>query len=323
MALAAPLLLLFLRSLSGEVSSRHERWLAFALPIVRIDLCVVALASALVLRNRRGLHLALATVAGACLQLLVMKLVFGHFVSVAAMLKTTNSFASLAENLRANLLGSTFQAGLLIADGVLAGFALRTHRNRTMLAVVGGAQAFVAMHMTLSVLRAWYLLPSTLAMIFVAQNRIARPARIIVAAIAVAFAIRAVRAEFLYRDDQQAAATFVSELRRRVAPGTRIYSWGGTPGFLGFRSAMQVVDGDGLVNDDDYAQRLIDWKLAGYLEEQRVCHVVVADADADPVLDVGGITLRRNDVEQVFVVRRKIRNQSDFALYRINAERCR
>jgi hypothetical protein len=137
-----------------------------------------------------------------------------------------------------------------------------------------------------------------------------------------AFVTRPVRAELAYRDDQHGAATAVPEHRSRVPPGSRIYTWD-NPGCLGFFSGLRVVDGDALVNDYDYARRLRDGTLQGYLEENLICHVVVADAYDDPVLDVAGLTLRRADVEPLYVIRRKLSSQSDFALYGIVAERCR
>jgi hypothetical protein len=322
MALVAPLLLALLRALTKD-HAREEKWLAFALPIVRIDLCVAPLASALMLRNKRGLHLALATLAGVGVQLAIMKLAFGHFVSVAALLKTTSSFESLTTNLRTNLLGSVFQTGLLAAHVAMAAIALRTRRDRTTRLLLATSLAFVAMHTLLSVLRGWYLLPSTIALLFTLERAPTRAVRAAVSVVVLAFIAHGVRVEVVYRDDQRIAATFLSELRVRVPPGSRIYTWGGTPGFLGFMSGFRVVDGDGLVNDYDYARRLRERSLAGYLDEQHICHVIVADADDDPVLDVAGLTLHRADVEQLFVVRRKIRNQSDFALSRVDAERCR
>jgi hypothetical protein len=321
MALVAPLLLALLREATAD-DSRSERWLAFALPIVRVDLCVVPLAMALVSRDRRGARLALAALAGIAVQLATMKLAFGEFVSVAALLKTTNSFASITDNLRANLFGSVFQSGLLLAHGVLVAIALRTKPDRATWLLVSASLAFVATHTLLSVLRGWYLLPSTLALLFTVERSPGKIGRIAAAMLTLAFVTRAVRAELVYRDDQLVAATFVSELRARVPPGSRIYTWD-NPGFLGFFSGLRVVDGDGLVNDYDYARRLRDGTLQGYLEEHLICHVVVADADDDPVLDVPGHTLRRADVEPLYVIRRKLSSQSDFALYRIVAERCR
>ena len=139
--------------------------------------------------------------------------------------------------------------------------------------------------------------------------------------VATMFVVRVVRTEIVYADDQRIAATFLSELRARVPEGETIYTWD-NPGFFGFFSGRRIVDGDGLVNDHAYAQRLTDGTLAGYLDEERICYVVVSVAGVDPVLDVAGLTLRRADVEQLYVIRRKQSLQADYELHHLASERC-
>ena len=107
-----------------------------------------------------------------------------------------------------------------------------------------------------------------------------------------------------------------------VPPGARIYTYD-NPGFLGFFSGFDVVDGDGLVNDFAYARRLRRGGLAGYLDDEGICYVVMADADARPVLDLAGLVLREEDVVPLVVERRRVESQADFALYQLSAPRCR
>jgi len=119
-----------------------------------------------------------------------------------------------------------------------------------------------------------------------------------------------------YAGDQRAASTFLGELRARVPEDAAVYTWD-NPGFLGFFSGRHVVDGDGLVNDAAYAERLRSGTLAGYFDEQHICWFIGAQADADPLLDVAGLELTKEEATLVFAVKRERASQADFALYRI------
>lgn len=337
MTIAAPIVLALLRGASSGAPRRAEIGLAFVLPIVRVDLCCVPLVIAVLLffsrERKRAAVLALATAAGVCVQLAAMKLAFGHFVSVAAWLKASTSLSQIPFNLRFNLAGeSVFQPGLYLAHVVLAALAVAFRRDRTTWVLVLASLAFVAMHTVLSLVRGWYMVPSTIGLLFTLEHamrtgyahreRLGRLARASVAVIALAFVARAVRVEIVYAGDQRVAATFVSEMRARVPAGARIYTWD-NPGYLGFFSGFRIVDGDGLVNDYAYARRLLDGELAGYLDEERICHVVVdGEPDDDPAWATEDLVLRRDDVTMLFAARKVRSNQASFVLYRLNAERC-
>lgn len=333
MTIAAPIVLGLLRSSARPISSRLEPWLAFLLSIIRVDLVCVPLVAAGILvarERRRAITMLVATAAGLGMQLLVMKLAFGHFLGVAAWLKASAAIGSLAASMRFNLTGSAFQGGLFAAHALLAAMALGHRRDRAMWLLVCAPVSFLAMHTVLGVVRGWYFVPSTLALIFALEHaietgrraeRLTSLARAAVALLALVVVTRAIRTEIVYAGDQRVAATFISELRGRLPAGTLVYVFDRS-GFLGYFSGLSVVDGDGLVNDFEYARRLDEGRLAGYLEEQRICHVVAVDADVDPVRDVSGLVVRRVDVELLYVIRRKVESQADYALYRIAAERC-
>lgn len=331
MAIAAPVLLALFQSVIAKRPS--ERWLAFVLPLVRIDLACVPLVVAAGLfpkERRRAMTLALLALSGAGLQLVTMKLLFGEWLGVAAWLKATGSTAHVVGHLRFNLVQSSFQAGLLGAHVAFAVLALRMRRERLTWVLVASALSFLVMHLALSLVRGWYLVPSTIALLFVLEHAMqddAKPAaptklaRASVALVALVFVVHGVRAQVVYAGDQRVASTFMSELRARVPAGAPIYTWD-NPGFIGFFSGFPVVDGDGLVNDHAYARRLRERRLAGYLDEERICHLVIAEADDDPVLDVAGLVVRRSEAELLYVIRRKEASQADFALYRVASERC-
>lgn len=334
MVLVAPVMLGLFRSVENGngASPRGERWLAFVLPIVRVDCCVVGLTAAAVIGlrdRRRALELALATLLGVTVQLATMKLAFGHFIGVAASLKASSSIVTPVMNLRFNLAESVFQTSLMGSLVLFAAVAVVLRRDGALPAAALASLSFIVMHTSLSLLRGWYVVPTALGVLFAlerasvcaARARLAGVARALVAFMAVVVVVRAVRAELVYADDQRIAATFLSALRARVPADASVYTWD-NPGFLGFFSGRRVVDGDGLVNDHEYARRLRGGTLAGYLDDERICYVVISVAEDDPVLDVAGLVLRRADVEQLYVIRRKQSSQADFELDRIASERC-
>jgi hypothetical protein len=67
----------------------------------------------------------------------------------------------------------------------------------------------------------------------------------------------------------------------------------------------------------------MDGRLAGYLDEERICYVVIDGAGSVPVMDSGGLRLRADDVVELHVVRRHDPSQADFVLLRLTAPRCR
>lgn len=326
MALAAPVLLWLLeRTISGK-SGRRELTLALALPLVRVDLAIVPLALGLLLaraERARGGLLAAAAVAGAALNLVVMKAAFGHYLGVAALIKIASSPGTIA-TLRENLTGP-FALAAFVAHIALAVATLRLAQTRSIRIAVAGGLAFLLFHSAVSLLRPWYWTPSWLGLLFLfgvvhdhASQRLRDAAA---AAIAAAFVAHAARSELFYRRDHAAAAAFLAELPAQVPPATRLYTYD-NPGFLGLFSGFDVIDGDGLVNDHAYADRFLAGRLAGYLAEEGVCFFVGDDADADPILSIGGLVVPAADAERLLTVRRGRNNQNDFVLFRLRAAHC-
>jgi hypothetical protein len=336
MVLAVPLLLALERSALTRGDAGREAALAAALALVRIDLaCVpVVLALPLLLRApKRATSLLGGAVLGAALQMLVMRACFGHFIGVAAWLKVTMR-SDLATTLASNLGAGVFTLLSYAAVVLLAALALVLRPTREAAVVGAAALSFLAVHTCLSLVRPWYWVPTWLGTLHLLDAALAAPrprseraASLALAAIAlvtVAFVVHAVRAELFYAEDQRIAARFLAELRARVPAGARLFTYD-NPGFLGTFSGFDVIDGDGLVNDHAYARRLVRGELAGYLDEEAVCFVVMPDtreADGRPVLDLAGLVLEPRDVVPLAVLRRHRPNQADFALYELTAPRC-
>ena len=328
MSLAIPILLGLLDSLL-ERNGRTALWLAIALPLVRIDLsCItVTIACVLLLRSRdrrRALGLIGATVVGMALQLAIMKMSFGHFVSVAAFLKLSVR-SSILENIHDNASNGPFQLFMYAGQLAIAARALSLQNNRRTWAATLGCLSFLVLHTCFSIVRPWYWAPSWLGLLFILEHASsssrARAVRMTTLGVALAFVVHAIRSEYVYAADQRHAATFLSELRSKVPEHARLFTYD-NPGFLGYFSGFDVVDGDGLVNDYAYARRYLGGGLAGYLEEENLCYLVVNDVDAEPVLEIADLVVRRDEVEPLFAIHRNRPNQADFALYRLRASRC-
>lgn len=337
MAIAIPVMLGLLRRATRDEDDGlrgAEPWLALLLPLIRIDLSCVPLVIAILLHPRdapRARRLAVATLVGAAVQLATMKLMFGELVSVAATLKMGISLRDIPATLAMNTTTSASQTSLLVALLAIGVLAMVVRRDRSTRLVVLASSVFLAMHTVLSVLRGWYWVPSSLGLLFALEHALRAPSRplglvraahALVAVVTIAFVARAARAQIVYAGDQQAAAMFVSQLRTLVPRGATLFTYD-NPGFLGYFSGHDVVDADGLVNDFEYARRMTHGGLAGYLDEERICYVVMPDADGRPVLDLAGLVLEETDVVRLLEVRRRVASQSDFVLYRLDAARCR
>jgi hypothetical protein len=338
MILAAPLLLELLRRLTtaeGDPPRRRSTAaLVVVLVLVRVDLALAPVAAAASLATsepRRAARLAAAALVGIALSVAMTKAASGHFVSVAAWIKAGVTLQGVPALLRLNLAPSAFVALTLAAQGVLAAIALALRPTRVTGTLLAASLAFLVLHTCVNVLRGWYLVPSWLGLLFTIEQAMAgaplidrsraRAARAALALVTFGFLLHAVRAEIVYAEDQRIAASFVSRLPELVPRGARIFTYD-NPGFLGFFSGYDVVDGDGLVNDFDYARRLMSGHLEGYLEEEQLCHVVVPDAEARPILDLSGLVVRSEDVIPLVVLRRHVESQADFALYRLKTARC-
>ena len=336
MAIATPIVLGLLRGATRDEDDGlrgPEPWLALALPLIRIDLSCVPLVIAIVIHlrdARRARRLAVATLLGAAAQLALMKLAFGQFVSVAASLKLGISLRDIPATIAMNTATSASQGLFFVALLAIAVLAVALRRERSTWLLVLASASFLLMHTVLSVLRGWYWVPTSLGLLFALEHALRAPSRPrglvrvahgLVAVFTIAFVVRAVRAQVVYAGDQQAAATFISQLRTLAPSGATLFTYD-NPGFLGYFSGHDVVDADGLVNDFDYARRMTHGGLAGYLDEVRICYVVMPDANGRPVLDVGGLVLEEKDVVRLLEVRRHIASQSDFVLYRLDAARC-
>jgi hypothetical protein len=112
---------------------------------------------------------------------------------------------------------------------------------------------------------------------------------------------------------------FVDEMRRQIPSDDLVYQIDAS-GFTAYWSGKNVLNGDGLVNDSAYANRLLARQLDGYLEQNRVCWVVrtarVTPGDPKLLLDYRGLVVRKDEATRVFPEGRIRKSQTE--LWRMN-----
>jgi len=314
------------RIASGD-GRRVDRAVLFAcaalIPLTRIDalpVVLVLLAAPAVAGRWRVVGLGLvAAAAGTATQLGVMFALFGEPWSVSSMLRGHALVRHGASPLWFNFF--TYGAGLsarsLLVTGMgSAAIALAwLHRDRArnlpLLWLGVGLATFTAGHLLLSHMRYWYFVPGLVGFGYVLA-RLDLPvgtSRGIRALVLVGLALLSVlylgnkaRRMVALADAQDATWSFLEEIGEHVPAGEAIYQEDGS-GRTGVYSGRAVVNGDGLVNDYRYARRLMGGDLAGYLDEEGICYLIVNRAShpapGEPLVDQGGLVVLPDQVVEL------------------------
>ena len=321
--------------------------LSFLVPLARIDAAVILAVYALLLfaldrERRRALQLLAALGLGVLAQLALMQLLFGHPFSVSSMIKL-HSAAPFGATLWTSLvgperiaLGYVVRAALFVGLAAVVCFLCISERqlasNRRLLYLGLGASAFSAIHFVSQLMPFWCYLPAYLVLFFaLTQCRLDRPAlnRVrglavaLTAVLGLALAARKLHIYHTHLDIVRGARDFVAEIQHHVPAGGRIYQIDGS-GFTGFFSERSVVDGDGLVNSYEYALRMREGRLGGFLDEAQICYVILnRRPDTDRLVDFGGLRVGSADLEPLLRSATYGRfATTDFALYRRRTPAC-
>jgi hypothetical protein len=331
-----------------EPPASRRRWSRAALcaliPLVRIDAALIAGVLALSslfsdVRNdepgrRRWRSVAVdwaAVAAGAALQLLLHFRLFGRWSTVSMELKGFESIPFLAR-ITQNLTGLYLQNSLsLMVFALLWGLAIaaatrQPRRQRSCALVVLAAPAvFVLFHLVANVvINYWYFVPAAYLHVWyflrytphrdrglgpVGRGAMAMVLLLFLAKWVVDTGIRARQHEW--------ARTFVEELKQRVPPNEPIFQIDAS-GWVGWFSARAVINGDGLVNDHTYAERLSAGALAGYLDEQRIHYIVTNVYPVDNrLVQIAGLVVPLDAVEPVIAQPEGFPRGTAFGLFRL------
>jgi hypothetical protein len=333
-----------------EPPPRRRRWgraaLCALMPLVRIDAALIAGILALSplfgdARNGepdrprwtrwRSVALELAAVAaGAALQLLLHFHLFGRWRTVSMELKGFESVPMLAR-LQSNLTGLYLQNSLsLMVFAMLWGLAIaaalrqpRRQRSRALV-VLAAPAAFVLFHLVANiVINYWYFVPAAYLHVWYflryaphrarALGRIGRGA---IAMVLLLFLAKWMVDTQIRGRQHEWARAFVEELKQRVPPDEPIFQIDAS-GWVGWFSERKVINGDGLVNDHAYAERLSAGALAGYLDEQHIRYIVSNMYPVDGrLIRTAGMVVPLDAVEPVIAQPEGFPNGTPFGLFR-------
>jgi hypothetical protein len=344
------LLLAFARAETASETGgrRSSAWMAFLVPLTRIDATLIlAVYAALVFlhgERQRALRVVSAAALGALAQVGLMLAIFGEPFSVSAAIKASNTAPFAWATLRASLLGpEAIALGYGVRAALFFGLCAvliwigvaerRISPNHRLLYLGLGAAAFSAMHFASQLIPFWCYLPAYLVVFYALTHMdlprpsIARARSMVVWASALVGLLLVAHKIHIYGanlDVARGARDFVGRIKEHVPPRARIYQIDGS-GFTGYFSERSVVNGDGLVNTYDYARRLREGRLAGILDEQVICYLVLNRRPASgPLLDFGGLRVEPDDVEEVMRSSTYGRfPTTDFVLYRRRVAGCR
>ena len=343
--LALLLLALCEREYLAPAPAPRWRWsplLLVLLPLIRID--AILIGGVLVLSpflgspepGRRPVDRVLAgagwLVLGALLQAGAHFLLFRRWTSVSMELKGFDE-ASVLDRLRHNVTGFHGANGvpvilfvLLWGLAILAVLPRPKPERARHLAVLAAPAVFVLFHLAANnTINYWYFVPAAYlhAWYFLrfgpeASTRLGWAGRAAIAAVPLLFIAKwAIDGRIRDREIRW-ARQFVGEVRRRVPPDEPIFQMDAS-GWVGWFSVRQVVNGDGLVNDHDYARRLSERRLAGYLKEQGIRYIVQNLYPENGMLigDCGGLTVSMDSVETLVPPPPGFPDLSAFGLYRL------
>jgi hypothetical protein len=351
-ALLSLLLLLaadrILRPGKGEKADIPLFVATFLVPLTRIDAAPFLLLWLPLLRRERALFIAVAAglAAGSATHFLTLEALFGHPYSVSSLLKS-DSFRRGLPFLRA-----LAKSGIFVRALVLGGLSLwailalrRAGGARTRLAlVVAPPVLFTLTHMLVSDVRGWYFLPGYVFAYWAGANGGTsnpwkglipaepipswhRRASLLVAATALLLNAYKVYRFVPLNHVRSASWDFVHEARELLPADARLYQVDGS-GFTGYWLDRQLINGDGLVNTYEYARRLKDRKLAGYLEEQAVCYLITdapISRSQKNLVDQRGLVLGRSAAEELLRSRAygwSTNRNAHFILWRLRVSRC-
>jgi hypothetical protein len=318
--------------------------LAPLVPLLRIDATPAAVVLLLALvADRRWAALRAASVslaAGVALHFGLMLALFGEPWTVSAMLRGFALLRVDSPPLVFNLLtygaGTSARSALVIVLPALAAVLAWRHRdagrNQVLLWLVLGLGGFSVTHLMLSHMRYWYFVPGLVGSAYAlarlelppgTARRVRGGAMVALAVLAIAYLGHKGWRLAALSDAQDATWDFLGAIAEQVPAGEPIFQVDGS-GRTGFYSGRAVINGDGLVNDRQYARRLMAGRLGGYLDEEDVCYLIVNRADdGDPLIDLAGLVVARGEVDELLRSDARGRTgQVNYTLYRRQVPAC-
>jgi hypothetical protein len=306
--------------------------------LCRLDAVIIAVVWAVIgWRQPWSRALVLGALVGVALQLTSMQVLFGEWFSVSSQLK-----AARAAQGEGGLLACGMKGGILFRAGVgalltlWAWLAVRSERGRARVVKLGGllgVAVFSVAHLLLSEVRSWYFLPlyGVSWWIVACSDSCDKASRwsfrsgLMPGFAALAIAIVGYKAYRIVATEAKTdqAWAFIDKVRELVPASQPIFEIDAS-GFPGYWSERRLINGDGLVNTYDYARKLSAGNLAGYLEEEHICWVIVtgrmAPKKTSLLLMYHGLSVEKSQALPIYP--RAPKGARGTQLWKLGAPRC-
>jgi hypothetical protein len=274
--------------------------------------------------RRLFVRLGIPVVVGIVAHLCLMVSLFGRLYTVSSYLKANAMALHLYQNLFGSEIGYVVRSGLVFAMAGAAAWICWRRRSLPIGIVLLSALAFYGPHLLVSTLRHWYFLPAFMPLAYLVFRyrhdlpcpRFFTPTVYAVGAVLLlGFGLHY---QVVNESDRINSHLFVAEVNRITSKDDVIFQIDGS-GYMGYFLNAHVVNGDGLVNSYEYADRCRRNELAGYLDEIGATYIIHnRAAQGDLLIDRHGLKVSWNEVEKVFTVPLPSNNRySVFTLYRL------
>ncbi len=345
------MLILFwiIRFLDMDSSERSFGWLDGVLialiPLTRIDASVMIpgfLLFFLLKKNIRDfIRGSVALGIGMGLHFGIMIAIAGSPFSVSALIKSHEAswgIDLLLENLFYSGPGYSARAFLMIGLAVLSLVILVSNRssetNRRLFFVWLGISLFSFIHIYLSWLRSWYYLPGHILyafIIFRADIRLGKGVEWMMKgvkygllSVVIVYAAYTTYQGVYFRDESSLVRSYIDGLDDHVPPEESIFQRDGS-GYVGYFAHRNIINGDGLMNDHEFARLCIAGRLDQYFEENGICYIIHnRPIEGDLIDDYCGLNLRLADLDRIYSKKETgFYRFSHFVLFRRKTELCR
>lgn len=328
------ILAVFLLYLSFNEESRFRYLFFFFIPLTRIDATVILfpiLAYSLLKERKEFVKIFAALSFGVLLHFISIYHLSGEFFTVSSVLKTEKSM-DIINNIITNFTVHSrafFRVSTLfltIIAGLTASFNRKKINNSFL--IVCGLIIFYSAHLSLGMMRSWYFVPGVVVGFSVfckyRKNNIFHNLIFYSTVFLALFHTSArIWVYISLNEESKQANIFIEEIKKNVPENELVFQYDAS-GFTGYFSERRVINGDGLVNTHEYARRLVNGKLEGYLEENDICYIIDNYKISDrPIVDVGGLIVKRDELELIFGERDKCPYpMTCFSLYKLRSGRC-
>lgn len=284
----------------------------FLLPLIRIDSVLIGGILALAFwHDKRSLFKAfVALLLGAIVHFALMHAMFGQYLSVSSMTKFYSRLSTL-DRIRVNTLrdGAFRPLSFLLLVLPLFVAILKSHPEKKgpRLFIFASVVFFICFHAVFNAnVKPWYFLPLYLGFAYLAfslENAFWRRTYLVAHSVLLLFYFSYKATTVVqYQVDGTFSKmrAFAADVGRQVGPNGRVYMIDSS-GFMGYFSQSHIINGDGLVNDYQYAARLKNSDLKNYLVENKIDYVITNEAPPSPdyLIDFRGLRVPTSSVQEV------------------------